>query len=65
MMLIAGSVALVLDNPRDPYGYVGSGAFYDEYFCCNSEERNNTYHQFLVKAIEDFLTEYMYFNTYY
>ena len=27
MMLIAGSVALVLDDPSDPYGYVGSGGF--------------------------------------
>ena len=65
MMLIAGSVALVLDDPRDPYGYVGSGAFYDECYCCNSQTRNNTYHRFLVQAIEDFHADYVKFNTYY
>ena len=27
MMLIAGSVALVLDDPNDPFNYVGSGLF--------------------------------------
>ena len=65
MMLIAGSVALVLDDPSDPYGYVGSGAFYDECYCCNSQTRNNTYHRFLVQAIEDFHADYVNFNTYY
>ena len=65
MMLIAGSVALVLDDPNDPFNYVGSGAFYDECYCCNSQTRNNTYHRFLVQAIEDFHAEYVNFNTYY
>ena len=66
IVIVAGTVALVVEDPSDPFWYGGgAGALYDDCVCCNSERRNNTYHRFLVQAIEEFHTEYMDNNTYY
>ena len=67
IVIVAGTVALIVEDPSDPfwYGGGGAGALYDDCYCCNSEQRNNTYHRFLVQAIEEFHTEYMDENTYY
>ena len=65
IVILAGSVAIAVEEINDPNPWVdGSGNWFED--CnCNNEQRNNTYHRFLVQAIEEFHTEYMDNNTYY